>query len=257
MSCTVEKVVSLAKSQIGYKEVGTNGNKFATYIDKNYPDFYNGKKAWSYDSDGVAHGGAEWCDIFVDAIVLMCSKTEAEALYVLCQPKMSAGAGCKYSYEYYKGKGRAGTEPKVGAQVFFNNFSHTGIVIDVTNDSIVTVEGNSGNAVKKHTYKKTSTKICGYGYPRYEAVVEDKYDFPTIPARGYFRIGDKSAEVKKMQKILLAVVPNCLPRYGADGEFGSETSHAVYLVQSKLNITRDHLYGPKTNAACKAYLERV
>ena len=245
MPCYEKEVVDTAKSQIGYKETGNNITKYAAYIDKNYPTFYNGKK------QGVA-----WCDIFVDYCVLVNSTNEAEALYVLCQPKMSAGAGCKYSYEYYKSKGRTGTEPKVGAQVFFSNFSHTGIVIDVTKDSIVTVEGNSGNAVKKHTYKKTSTKICGYGYPRYETVVDEKYDFPTIPSRGYFKLGDSSVEVKKMQKILLAVVPNCLPRYGADGEFGSETSHAVYLVQSKLNITRDHLYGPKTQAACKNYLTK-
>lgn len=245
MPCYEKEVVDTAKSQIGYKETGNNITKYAAYIDKNYPTFYNGKK------QGVA-----WCDIFVDYCVLVNSTNEAEALYVLCQPKMSAGAGCKYSYEYYKAKGRTGKEPKVGAQVFFSNFSHTGIVIEVTNDSIVTVEGNSGNAVKKHTYKKTSTKICGYGYPRYEAVVDDKYDFPTIPKRGFFANGDKGIEVRKMQKILLAIVPNCLPRYGADGEIGQETLHAIAQVQRKVGVTVDRLYGPKTNEACKKYLTK-
>lgn len=258
MSCTFEKVISLAKSHIGYQEVDKNGNKFATYIDKNYPDFYNGKKAWSYDSNGVAHGGAEWCDIFIDAIVLMCSETEAEALYVLCQPKLSAGAGCKYSYEYYKSNGCAGNEPKVGAQIFFNNFSHTGLVIDVTDDSVITVEGNSGNSVKKHTYKKSSSKICGYGYPRYrESVKNDKYDFPTIPARGYFKHGDKGPEVKKMQVILEAVCPGCLPKYGSDGDFGDETFKAVNRVQFTVHTTVDGKYGPKTNEACKKHLSCI
>lgn len=255
MSCTVEKVISLAKSQIGYKEVGTNGNKFATYIDKNYPDFYNGKKAWNYDSEGVAHGGAEWCDIFVDAIVLMCSENEAEALHVLCQPKLSAGAGCKYSYNYYKSNGRAGTTPEIGAQIFFNNFSHTGLVVDVTADSVITVEGNSGNAVKKHTYKKTSTKICGYGYPRYSSEAKT-YDWPELPKRGYFAKGDIGPQVVKMQKILEAITPGCLKRYGCDGELGNETLHGVAMAQIKLGVTVDRLFGKKTLAAAKAYLTK-
>jgi len=246
MSCYSNAVVKTAKAEIGYKETGNNITKYAAYIDKNYPDFYNGKK------QGVA-----WCDIFVDYCVLVNAANEAEALYTLCQPKLSAGAGCKYSYNYYKEKGCTGTEPKVGAQVFLNNFSHTGLVIEVTNDSIVTVEGNSGNAVKKHTYKKKSSKICGYGYPRYTTEPKIDFVFPTIPARGYFKQGDKGTEVKKMQIILEAICPGCLPKYGADGDFGNETFKAVNRVQFTIHVTVDGKYGPKTNETAKTYLTNV
>ena len=164
MACYADKVVATAIGEIGYKEKGNNVTKYASYFDKNYPNFYN-----------TAKQGAEWCDIFVDYCVLVNSDNEAEAERVLCQPKKSCGAGCSFSYNYYKEEGRAGKTPKYGAQIFFGSSkpTHTGIVVEVKEDSVVTVEGNSDNEVKKHTYKKTSTKIFGYGYPRYtEAAAE-------------------------------------------------------------------------------------
>lgn len=163
MSCYAKKVVETAMLEIGYKETGKNHNKYAEYIDKNYPNFYNGPKSW-------AGGGAEWCDIFFDYCVLVNSTDMNEALYVTCQPSKSCGAGCSFSYDYYKKQGRVGNEPKIGAQIFFGTGkkpTHTGIVVDFYGDSVVTVEGNSDNMVKRHTYKQSSSRIFGYGYPRY------------------------------------------------------------------------------------------
>lgn len=159
MSCYAKKVVETAMLEIGYKESGTNITKYASYFDKNYPDFYNTKKQ-----------GAEWCDIFVDYCILVNSADMNEALYVTCQPSKSCGAGCSFSYDYYKKQGRVGNDPQIGAQIFFGTGkkpTHTGIVVDVYGDSVVTVEGNSDNMVKRHTYKKSSSRIFGYGYPRY------------------------------------------------------------------------------------------
>ena len=180
----------------------------------------------------------------------------------LYQPKKSAGAGCKFSANYYRSKGAFYPYPMPGDQVFFGtsgNESHTGIVTRVTKDKFYTVEGNSSNMVKEHSYTLPSKKVSGFGRPNYAAVAPAKptYEYPTIPARGYFKTGDKGVEVQKMQKILIAICPGTLPRYGVDGEVGSETMNAVYQVQAKLGINRDHLYGPKTNAACKRYLEGV
>lgn len=173
MACNAKNVVKTALSEVGYKETGTNHNKFAAYIDKNYPDFYN------YPKQNV-----EWCDVFVDYCVLVNSASEEEALSVLCQPKKSAGAGCKYSYNYYKAKKRTGKEAKIGAQIFFGNTepTHTGIVVDITDTSVITVEGNSGDQVKKHTYKKDSSKIFGYGYPRYTEEDQEKPEPTPEPA---------------------------------------------------------------------------
>lgn len=182
MACTAEKVIATATGEIGYKETGTNITKYAKYFDKNYPDFYNTKKQ-----------GAAWCDIFVDYCVMVNCSDEKEAEYVLCQPAKSCGAGCSFSYNYYADQGRTSNDPVVGCQVFFGTGkkpNHTGIVVEVRDDSIVTVEGNSDNMVKRHTYKKTSSRIFGYGLPRYgkEAAA------PSAPAAD--NSGYTEAEVK-------------------------------------------------------------
>ncbi len=179
MACYADKVIETAIGEIGYKETGENHTKYAEYIDQNLPGFYNGEKSWP-------GGGAEWCDLFVDYCVLRNSSDEAEAEYVLCQPKKSAGAGCKESYDYYKKAGRTGSEPRLGAQIYFGSDKpkHTGLVVNITADSVITVEGNTDDQVKKHTYKKTSSKIYGYGYPRYaeEAAAEPDPEPTPVPA---------------------------------------------------------------------------
>lgn len=280
MACYEKNVVATAIAEIGYQETpkGSNKNKYASYIDKNFPNFYNGAK----------NGSAAWCDIFVDYCVLVNCADEAEAEYVLCQPKKSCGAGCRFSYDYYKEKGRAGKEPRIGAQIFFGSSkpTHTGIVIDLNNDSVFTVEGNSDDCVKKHSYKRNSSRIFGYGYPRYSEAntapaptqpaqpaqpaptptpapapapaptpAKQGYSgaFPKLPARGYFQRNDKGSEVTKMQKVLEWAQPGCLPKYGADGYYGLETVNAVKVVQQKLGLKVDGLYGKATQKALMNY----
>lgn len=158
------KVVEVAKSQIGYHETGKNITKYASDFDNKYPDFYNYKKQ-----------GVEWCDMFVDWCFIT-AFGESNALKLTCQPKKSAGAGCIYSYGYYKKKGQVGKEPKIGSQVFFgsaeNNLSHTGIVVDVKDGKVFTVEGNANDQVSALSYPINSSRIFGYGYPKYDNAPE-------------------------------------------------------------------------------------
>lgn len=162
MNSQIEKVVSLAKSYIGTGEEpkGSNRNRFAKMIDEKFPDFYNGKK-----------NGSAWCDEFVDAIFLE-AFGEEEALRLLCQPKKSCGAGCKYSAQYYKQAGRFFDKPEVGDQIFFyvgGDINHTGIVTKVDDKKVYTTEGNSGDMVKDHSYNKEGNKkIAGYGRPMWK-----------------------------------------------------------------------------------------
>ena len=173
MVCKASTIVALAKSQIGYREKATNANlesktansgtanwnKYAAYIDKNFPNFYNTPK-----------NGFDWCDIFVDYLFLK-SFGYKNALRLLCQPEKSAGAGCPYSYNYYVAKGRARTYPALGAQIFFDygtGIAHTGIVIAYDNTYVHTVEGNSSDAVTERKYKRTDSRIAGYGHPEYD-----------------------------------------------------------------------------------------
>lgn len=152
----IKKVISLATKEVGYKETGTNITKYAAYFDKEYPEFYNTRKQ-----------GASWCDIFFDWLIVQIYGKEL-ALKVLNQPLHSCGAGCSFSYSYYKEHSKV---PKVGRQIFFKDTKgkivHTGIVYKVDSSKVYTIEGNKQNQVKKCSYNIGSSKIFGYGVPDY------------------------------------------------------------------------------------------
>lgn len=185
MYCYPSQVVETALLEVGYVEKATNNNlddktansgnknwnKYAKYIDSKYPTFYNGVK-----------NGFDWCDIFVDYCFLVNFGLE-ETLRITCQPEHSLGAGCTYSCAYYASKGRFGKTPQIGSQIFFSadngkSCFHTGIVYDVDNTYVYTVEGNTDNAVKKRVYKKDYQQIWGYGYPLYD--IEQPVHYETL-----------------------------------------------------------------------------
>lgn len=180
MGYTAAQVIAIAKSQVGYLEKASNYNldsttgnagysnytKYARDFDQKWTSFYNGKKQ-----------GAEWCDMFNDWCHVMAAGGDPEAARaVLCQPAKSAGAGCYYSAQYYKAAGRWGSTPQLGAQIFFRNFAHTGLVYAYDSTYVYTIEGNTssasgvvsnGGGVAMKSYRRTSSDIDGYGYPKY------------------------------------------------------------------------------------------
>ena len=174
----IEKVLDLARSEIGYHEKasnsqlddpsansgGANWTKYAAYIDAN-PEFYNGSKQ-----------SFPWCDLFYDYLFVKCFGFET-GRKMLCQPKYSAGAGCLYSAEYYKQAGRwHKNAPQPGDQIFFSyspgEYSHTGIVEEVVGDTVTTIEGNTSDSVGRRTYNIGNQSIAGYGTPNWK-LVED------------------------------------------------------------------------------------
>ena len=60
--------------------------------------------------------------------------------------------------------------------------------------------------------------------------------------------GSKGTDVKMLQEFLLQL-GYALPRYGADGEFGSETETALKRFQKKAGIRQDGIYGSETHQA--------
>ena len=151
MSCFVEKVISIAMAEVGYKEKASNSNldsktanaghgnytKYARDLDK-ISGFYNGKK-----------NGYPWCDTWFDWLFVQAFGVY-NAKRLLCQPAKSLGAGCQYSMEYYKNKGQLYTSPKIGDQIFFKSSSgevyHTGLVYNVDKSYVYTIEGNTSSA---------------------------------------------------------------------------------------------------------------
>ncbi len=171
--CYASTIVLHCKQEKGYHEKESNSqlddktansgnknyNKYADFIDKNFPTFYNGKK-----------NGCEWCDCYVDCMMIQSYGYE-DALRLTCQPEKSCGAGVKYSRDYYAKAGRLSIAPIIGAQVFFQKNgkpSHTGIVIDMTDDKILVSAGNTNNAVAETWYTKSDSYILDYGIPDYD-----------------------------------------------------------------------------------------
>lgn len=72
------------------------------------------------------------------------------------------------------------------------------------------------------------------------------------PVDDSLRRGDSGPEVAAMQQLLLKWDPNCLPEYGADGNFGKETEDAVKTFQEKHMLPVTGVYDAATEAALKA-----
>ena len=260
----IAKLVACAKNQVGYLEKRSNAqlddktanagsnnwNKYARDIDNKYPEFYNGKK-----------NGYSWCDIFVDWCFIECFGYE-NALKLLYQPEKSAGAGCKYSANYYKAHNAFYRQPQVGDQVFFGDYGnegHTGIVIDVAGSVITTVEGNTsggsgvnsnGDGVYLKKYNISTQYIPGFGRPNWEVVSNNTgneeasgtVNYPTI------KLGSKGSDVKKAQQLLIAKGYSC-GAAGADGDFGAGTYNAVKKFQVANGLEADGIVGANTWAA--------
>ena len=177
MGCYAKDLIAVASAEIGYHEKASNSNlqnkylnsgnkdwnKYADFIDKTYPNFYNGRK-----------NGYAWCDVFNDYCYIKAFGIE-NALKLLCQPLKSDGAGCRMSYSYYKKAGKVGKTPKVGAQIFFgkseSSLYHTGIVESFDNNRVYTIEGNTSNCVARRSYTLGVYPVFGYGYPDFD--IED------------------------------------------------------------------------------------
>jgi len=243
----IDLVLNLARSEVGYHEKASNSqlddkdanagtgnwNKYARDLDK-LRNFYNGGK-----------NGYAWCDIFYDWLFVKCFGAEL-GRQMLCQPLNSAGAGCKFSVQYYKQYGRwiTGT-PEPGDQIFFSyaagEYSHTGLVESVSGGVVTTIEGNTSDSVGRRSYAVGSSTIAGYGRPRWELAVNSgssEISFgPSESSERILKLGCKGEDVMQLQKDLTRMGYDVGPD-GADGDFGDNTKKAVMKFQ------REHKLDP-------------
>lgn len=261
-----KQIINLAFSQVGYHEKdsaadldntdgGGSGNytKYARDLDA-VPGYYNGQKQ-----------GYAWCDVFVDWLFVQCFGADV-GRRMLYQPLQSAGAGCTYSYQYFKAAGALYHEPKPGDQIFFGSTTlstHTGIVVDVDADTVYTVEGNSGDAVQKRAYKLGSSNIVGYGRPDWSLAAESAG--PAEPEKPEQKYEPLPTDAEKLCVVMLPELSNGstgravaamqflldrfgfqIGRWGIDGEFGQDTQRAVLQFQARNGLDQDGIVGTKT-----------
>jgi len=174
-SLYAKDVISKAADYIGYHEGPNNDNWFADVLDDcNY--FAPQKKQ-----------NVPWCAIFCDCMCLLAAlpsdrdndSKKYDAQYFLYQPSYNNySASAALFAGYFKNAGAWYDYPKKGDMIFFQDTAgaivHVGIVED-TDGSITTIEGNAGDQVQRKWYDYGNSRIAGFGRPRY-----DGYEQPTI-----------------------------------------------------------------------------
>ena len=125
---------------------------------------------------------------------------------------------------------------------------HVGIVEKVSGNTLTVIEGNNGNfpndRVRRREISSGSSLIFGYARPKYpvksSANSSDiNISLPTV------RNGDSGNAVKILQLALVAYEYN-IGKYGADGDFGSDTESAVRQFQKNSGISVDGIVGENT-----------
>ena len=261
MGYTATKLVEIATAEIGYHEKASNSNldsKTANSGNKNFTKY--GRDLFNAGFFNGNKNGADWCAQFPTWCVWkLTGKNKKKTEYILCVGG-DLSAGCGFALKYYKAAGRFDKTPKVGDQIFFkynlNDTSytadHTGIVVRVTDKLIETIEGNSGNEVRRKVYQLNDKTIIGYGHPRYDAepkktvtkeVKTVKIEMPIL------RKGSTGEAVKTLQRLLRQlqyVNTDGKTLLIVDGDFGSNTEAAVKRYQQKHLNGVDGIVGVKT-----------
>lgn len=191
---TVQPIINWAEGERNYTEKDSLSNlddKTKNAGDDNYTKYSQEMDALGVFSAQVQ--GQPWCATWVtDGFVNTYGVDKG--LELLCQPKKNSNAACcGDAAEYYQKAGQWYTSPQVGDQVFFKTskyqYAHTGIVTEVTNTEVTTIEGNTsseagvvsnGGAVTKKHYPVGYSGFKGFGRPKYEEAKQEEPEAPDV-----------------------------------------------------------------------------
>lgn len=236
----VEKLLSIARAEIGVAEdpIGSNKVKYNT----------------AYYGREVSGDAYPWCMVFVWWCFWQAG---------LSQIFYGGGqtASCTTLMRWAQREGRFFMSDYRAGDVFLYQFDedsaadHTGIYtgqVDGRGRYLV-IEGNHNNRVE--VVARSDSELWGAFRADWDDPVDNPVDDPvdesTPSVDGVcirlpeIRKGSVGASVKSMQILLMGY--GCrLPRYGADGEYGSETETALKRYQEKSSLTVDGVCGEKT-----------
>lgn len=168
-------IIRIAAAEIGYHEKATNADldskissndgagNFTKYArDLDNIEYFNGRK-----------NGYSWCAVFFDWNIYKALGDGLSARSALYQPnaKYNCGAGCTQQAGYYRENNAFYTSPQAGDQIFYGvpgDEEHTGLVVEVSDKTVYTIEGNVQNQVLLLRHSISDSSIVGYGRPRFE-----------------------------------------------------------------------------------------
>lgn len=122
-----------------------------------------GQRYWSWYG---FNGRVEWCATFVSYV--------ADKAGLTADGKVPKHASCALGVSWFSERGRyktrsSGYTPQAGDIIYFDwsgggtGGDHVGIVENVEANTVHTIEGNSGDALARHTYSLSDSAISGYG----------------------------------------------------------------------------------------------
>ena len=244
----VNKLLAVARAEIGYREGANNYTKFAAdpMITKLY--------GWNVQNQ-------PWCCTFVNWCFLTAFGYDLGS-------KLTYGgtASCSNSASLFRSNNAFVSTPEVGDQAFFfsgGGINHTGIVSEVSGSSIKTIEGNYSDKVSVVTHNVMGNDVAGFGRPNWNLVQQVKESLntdgktesnlnkpaenlntdhvwrpKTIQTSSHY-----SSDCVVLQALLNAHHFAC---GSADGFFGAKTQAAVNAAQKYYGLTVDGVCGPKT-----------
>lgn len=255
----ISAVMQTANEQVGTREGANNWNPYAAELDPLKVTYGNKQNM-------------AWCGEFVLWVFYKCFGID-KALEMLCSPKPTGIPLCSSGAQYFKTAGRWATQPQVGAVIFFfvnGGINHTGIVTKVGVGAIETVEGNSSDMVARRNYAIGSSKIAGYGIPKWAVVAknETSANQSEIPTSPEIPVSDSAnpnncEATEKLPVLRKGMTGECVRAaqmllngrdcscgvYGADGDFGNATLAAVLAFQRRNSLEADGIIGAQTWAA--------
>ena len=229
------------------KMVNLYGSSWKTNSEAKDSEYYNSAV---YGSKWIGHRVADCSGLFVAAFSKYGIRISHSSHYQYtdyCKEKGTLSGGKKLN----------GEELVPGDAVFVykderKRYTHVGLYVGSGN--VIEASGTKvGVITSLVTDKKWNRwgKLKDVDYSGEIIKPEDpEHKEPEKPDTGQktLRKGDKGAEVKDLQKKLLAL-GYTLPKYGADGDFGKETEAAVKAFQQDNGLTADGVVGKKTMEA--------
>lgn len=186
----------------------------------------------------ICNANTDWCQMFINWLF---AGTEND----------THSASCTQSVKAWKSKGRFDNVPCIGSIVYFqglddipNDYDHVGIVTNVSNGKIYTIEGNTDGShwtnttVGEYAYKIDSNIIGGYAHPLYDDVSATS-------------TGEYSTSLVNTQLFAVEMIQRMLNRTDnatliCDGYYGILTEKAVKNYQSTHGLVVDGIVGKNT-----------
>ena len=186
--CTKDLVIKYAKQELGNLEKDSLkdlNSKTSNAGDNNYT-----KYAQEADAIGLYNAlvqGQPWCATWIDNVFIHAYGLNKGCAMKYMPTTKSKSAACNEAAAYYQKANKWFDTPEIGDQVFFKsakyNYAHTGLVIDIKDNKVITIEGNTsskagvvenGGAVEQKEYPLNYSNFKGFGRPDYDEEIQEQ-----------------------------------------------------------------------------------